>query len=80
MRIHTVWGQRVGTENEPELMVAWDEFSVDANPEGFREDVEKALQSWGSDLETHRYIDIRLPDKVINEAFWAPVVEAEVAD
>lgn len=55
MILHTLWGTRKG-EADPELMVAWDEYSVDGNRQGFAEDCERAIKSWGDDLATHRYI------------------------
>ena len=80
MRIHTVWAVRESSPDEPELVTAWDEFSVDANPEGFDADVKEGLESWGTDLETHRYIDLIVPDKAIFDAFKRIEVQAEVTD
>lgn len=79
MRIHTVWAVRTYSPDEPELVTAWDEFSVDSNPEGFDADVQKSLASWGSDLGTHRRIDFIIPDKAVFDAFATAEVAAEVA-
>ena len=67
--IHTVWATRKHEPETPELVTAWDEFSVDDNPSGFREDVVDRLASWGSDLKDHREIDIRVPLEFIRGAF-----------
>jgi hypothetical protein len=69
MKIHTVWAVRKCNPGEPELVTAWDEFSVDANSEGFEEDVKKSLESWGDDLLAFRRIDIRVSYPGILQAF-----------
>lgn len=75
MRISTVWAVRKHSPDEPELVVAWDEFCIDANPEGFDEDVKRALESMGSDLLTHRVIVLRANYPDIVEAFQPPEIE-----
>jgi hypothetical protein len=77
MKIHTLWAVRISSPDEPELVTAWDEYSVDANPEGWHKDVAEGLDSWGSDLETHRFIDIEIPDKAVFDAFGTPTIPAE---
>lgn len=61
MILHTLWGVRKG-ESTPELMVAWDEYSVDSYREGFDQDCERAIKSWGNDLQEKRYIDIEISE------------------
>lgn len=78
MQLFTVWGIRNSEPDEPELMVAWDEFSVDANPKGFDSEVKKAIESWGSDLRAHRYITVNIPDKAVFDAFVQDEVEGTV--
>jgi hypothetical protein len=78
MRIHTVWATRTYSPDEPELLVAWDEFSIDAHPEGFEEEVTRALGSLGSDLGVHRRIVISVPDRDITTAFLPDEVEGVV--
>lgn len=78
MIVHTVWGVRKDSPDEPELMTAWDEYSVDNNPEGFREDVQKHLDSWGDDLLEHRQIEILVPESSIRSAFQPQRVHAKV--
>lgn len=55
--IKTLWGLR-RNEETPELMEAWDEFSVDENFPGWNDACEAAISSWGSHLYAHRYIDL----------------------
>lgn len=77
MKIYTLWGLRRG-ETMPELMVAWDEYCVDANGEGFVEALVEARKSWGSDLVDDRPLAIDIPDQTIERLFKRPVVRAKV--
>jgi hypothetical protein len=77
IEIRTLWGWRHGTDF-PELMVAWDEFSVDENHDGFVKACEQAKREWGSDLREHRLIEIRVPEAAIVEAFRPPKVEGTI--
>lgn len=68
MIIKTMWGMRKG-EQTPELMVAWDEYSVDGYTEGFEVECRRARESWENDLETYRMVDITVPRQSIKAAF-----------
>ncbi len=59
LQIRCLFGLRKEVE-VPELMVAWDEHSIDANCAGFDEDVEKAKKSWGDELVESRLISIHI--------------------
>src|SRR5690349_13750049 len=56
-------------ENSTELVVAWDEFSVEGNPDGYDQERDKALASWGDDLLRWVEVEIEVPmdevDKVL---------------
>ena len=70
MKIHTLWGERKGFEGDaPELMVAWDECSIESNPDGFEDACREARTSWGSELVQERCIHIEVPESVIFDAF-----------
>lgn len=71
MILHTVWANRVHDPEELELVTAWDEYAVDANPEGFKEDWKSGLDSWGSDLLEYRHVEIRVDYLPILVAFNA---------
>lgn len=77
MILHTLWGARAG-EAVPELMVAWDEYSVDQYPEGFEGDCDRAIKSWGSDLQHKRYIDIDVSEDALINAFEEVQIEGQV--
>lgn len=68
IQIHTLWGTRKGYENDaPELMVAWDEYAVAANPDGFVFACQAERDAWGDDLVAERAILIDVPrDQIIN--------------
>lgn len=78
MEIYTVWGVRKVSPEEPELVTAWDEYSVDNNPEGYDEDVRRGLASWGDDLLTFRAIRISIPDSAVQAAFGSTMIEGSV--
>jgi hypothetical protein len=48
MQIKSLWALRKGYE-APELLVAWDEISIDENWDGFQEDVKRAIDAIGED-------------------------------
>lgn len=81
INIVSVWGERRGYEGEtPELMVAWDENSVDENPVGFATACAKEAESWGEDLMQQRTIIIAVPADMIEAAFRGPVVQGVVVE
>jgi hypothetical protein len=53
----------------PELVAAWDGYSIEANYEGWKADCTKALEAVGNDLSASRYLNISVPDSVIDEEF-----------
>jgi len=81
IEIFTLWGQRKVSypgEVGPELMVAWDEFCMDANSEGFDKVCAEEIKSWGDDLEAHRYITLQVDANKIDAAFAVPALTATV--
>lgn len=76
MKIYTLWGKR--PDDTTELMVAWDEYCVDGNPEGFEEALAEARKSWGSDLVDDRPLAIEIPDEAVERLFEHKVVKAKM--
>lgn len=80
MLIHTLWFWRK-TEEGPELLLAWDGYSVDQNVKGWEalcaaklDEVRPEMSGLG-----YRYIDIEVKgDDAIETAFYPKEVEAEV--
>jgi hypothetical protein len=59
--IRSLWVTRKSIDagfHPPELVAAWDEWSIDENPQGWADACKHALDSMGSDLAAHRYIDL----------------------
>jgi hypothetical protein len=78
IEIVSLWGLRRGNEEGvPELMVAWDEFCMEDNPEGFWDHVREEREAWGTDLVEERLIRIRVSEEAILGAFAAPIVNGE---
>ena len=77
MILHTLWGARHG-ESTPELMVAWDEYSVDLNREGFDEHCDRAIKTWGADLQEKRYINIAVNEDRVMDAFNEVNIEGHI--
>lgn len=77
MEIQTLWIMRKDADN-PELLEAWDEFTIEDNPEGFHEACQRALASAGEDVEA-RYITVKLGVEFY-KAFEPIVVDSAVTD
>jgi hypothetical protein len=75
--IYTLWIMRRG-EPEPELMEAWDEFSFDANPDGFKRACQEALLSVASDVTDYRYIDLNVNAAELTRQFGRPKLDVTV--
>lgn len=70
--IRSLWITRKSIDcgfHPAELLIAWDEWTVDENPEGWANACKEALEAVGDDLAAHRYIDLLLHDKGIDDAF-----------
>lgn len=79
MIVKSLWGVRKGYERAaPELMAAWDEYTIDENPEGWTEACEKAIASWGDDLLSWRIIDIQLPVNILKQQFEPAEIAAVI--
>lgn len=83
MEVQTLWITRKSEPDaSPELLVAWDEYSIDQNYKGYQEDVDRALASVGQDVAEYRFITLIVSRKELDNAF-KPVrleVATEVRD
>lgn len=74
--IVSLWATRKSIDagfHPPELLLAWDEWSIDENAEQWFGDCQKALKAMGDDLDQYRYITIKVSDSVFDRAFFATV-------
>jgi len=69
MIVKSLWIRRKYDPSVPELLTAWDEYSIDENRDGFEADVEQSLNKVGSDLLDYRIIDLVVFSESIREAF-----------
>lgn len=77
--IHTLWGLRKGFGGDsPEMMTAWDEFSIEGNPEGWDDARAQAIESWGDELEAHRVVIVTIDHDQVAAAFEEPKIAGSV--
>jgi hypothetical protein len=72
----SLWATRKSIDagmHPPELLVAWDEYTIDENFEGWHSACMAALSAMGGDLDQHRYITLRVPEDVLEEAFFRTI-------
>lgn len=62
----------------PELLVAWDEYGIDENYEGWREACDDALAACGDDVAQWRIIPLRVCREDVEAVFEGGPVDAEV--
>jgi hypothetical protein len=79
MQIRTLWGQRANSypgETLPELMVAWGEYEVEDNFDGYVDAKNAEIKAWGTDLVEHHELFIEVDDDDIERLFTIPAVRA----
>ena len=79
-KLQTVWFWR-DSEDSPELLVAWDDYDVDQNPEGYEEAILKAYdvvrkEDGGNGL---RRVNIIYDADKIAALFDIPDIDGEVS-
>lgn len=66
MKLVCLFAKRYG-EDTPELLTAWDEFSIDENRQGFYDDINKQLDMC-SDIECHNTVEIEVDmDEILKQ-------------
>jgi hypothetical protein len=73
--ISTLWITR-HSDATPELLAAWDQFSIDGNPGGFTKACEDALAAVGGDVRDRAYLTLIVPEEPIFDALYPPDVPA----
>lgn len=76
MIVKSLWFWRKG-EDSPEMLTAWDEFTVDENWEGWQADCAKHLDAVRPDMSDlgYRYVDIRVDAETIEQMFYTNEIE-----
>lgn len=67
MKLHTIWRPPYVSGDMPELFDAWDEWTIDANPEGYKEKLLKAGPR-------ARVLIVNIPEKAASGLFLDPEV------
>lgn len=82
MELHILFGQRKESypgEYGPEVLVCWDEFCIDENPEGFHEAVEKARKEYESSFTSMRVVVVKVDGSKIKQLLnETPAVNGEI--
>lgn len=70
MDVATLWIKRKGCEDgPPELIVAWDGYSIEENWQGWSDACARELKMIGDDVVAHRFLNIHLKDDEIEKYF-----------
>lgn len=66
----------------PELLVAWDEYTIDENGEGWLEECEEQLKACKTDVEVSRVIEVEVDVPHVRRLLLPPteVVQGKVGD
>lgn len=65
----------------PELLLAWDEYSIEENPEGFREACTKTLSTLQGEFIRQQLIELDINDQKLEQALNNnPTIKASVID
>lgn len=63
----------------PELVAAWDGWSIEENFEGWQQACKTALESIGDDIGAFRYVNVKIPGDDVEELFREYVTVEAVA-
>lgn len=79
MRIRLIVGQYKESypgEYMPNVLDAWDEYTLDENHEGFEEKLRK-YEGWveSGDIEAVRLLDVEIPDDAVLDLFKVPTTK-----
>ena len=83
MDIATLWIKRKGGEDSaPELIVAWDEYSIEENWEGWVAACKKELDAIGDDVAAKRFLNLKVNGGTIDDFFteWKTVHVTDVSE
>jgi hypothetical protein len=74
VRILATFISRKSAPKVPELVVAWDEYSIDEAPEIYAKDVETSIRVCGDDVHAHATVEIIIPESQVVEILNRRVV------
>lgn len=81
MDVATLWIVRRDND-APELLTAWDGYSIEANWDGWESDCKERLAAVGDDVRAVRYLNLSIPDEELNGYFaeWQTIKVARVSE
>lgn len=79
MILHCLFICRKGQESNPELLLAWDEYSVDENVEGFEQARTEALKSCQSEIAVTSMVYVEVPDQELLDAIHPATLKGKVS-
>jgi hypothetical protein len=70
MNVATLWIKRKDFEDDaPELVVAWDEYCIEENWTGWRDNCARVLADIGDQVAAFRFINIQIASEEIQRYF-----------
>lgn len=77
VRLHMVLARFVDNEGMPEVLLCWDEYCIEGNPDGWAEARAKAMVNYGTGSDVV-YRDVTMMSVGLPEVFDVPEVSGEV--
>lgn len=68
MDVAMLWIRRPDSDI-PELVAAWDGYSIEENYEGWEKACQRALDEVKGDLAAYRYVNVKVSDASLDEVF-----------
>lgn len=66
-------------QNAPELLLAWDEYCIEENPEGWETEVQSLIEHLGKEMTAMRIVDIEVDSKRLRDALVkTPELRAQI--
>lgn len=79
MEIATLWIKRksFSSDTTPELLVAWDEYSIEENWQGWCDACDRELAAVGDDVEEFRFMSLHVDGAELQRMFERPRLSAK---
>lgn len=80
MIISSLWITRKGPEDTPELLAAWDEYSIEENWSGWVAACEQAMTGVGDDAAEKRFVNISVDDAALRRLFGDWTLTSKISE
>lgn len=82
MRLYILFGHRPEEyegQYAPEVLVCWDEFCVESNPDGFDEECAKSREKYGDEFAAMRVFEVEVDgEEIVKHLTHHPVIQGEI--